>query len=71
MFDSIIGKIDDSFKEVWVDARNPMGSSTKKSLGKIPAGFNPTNQTTNIGKNSMDSNPPKFLRKYFESKEPL
>ena len=29
------------------------------------------NQTTNIGKIPKDSNPPKFLCKSFESKEPL
>ena len=37
-----------------------MGNS-EKNLRKIPIGFNPMNQTTNIGKIPKDSNPPKFL----------
>mgnify|MGYP000924587559 CR=1 FL=1 len=53
-----------------MDARNPMGSSTKNSIGKIPIGFNPMNLTTNVGKNPKDSNPPKVPWNSFESKEP-
>ena len=31
------------------------------SYGKIPMVYNPTNQTTKIGKIPNDQNPPKFL----------
>ena len=57
-------------KEVGVDARIPMGSSTNDSLGKIPIGSNPTNQMTKIGKFPIGFNPPQVLCNSFESKEP-
>ena len=43
-------KTQDSFKEVWVDGMFPMKSSANESYGKIPMVYNPTNQTTKIGK---------------------
>ena len=49
----------------------PMKSSANESYGKIPMVYNPTNQTTKIGKIPNDKNPPKFLRESFESKKPL
>ena len=39
----------------------PMKSSANESYGKIPMVYNPTNQTTKIGKIPNDQNPPKFL----------
>ena len=36
-------------------------SSANESYGKIPMVYNPTNQTTKIGKIPNDQNPPKFL----------
>ena len=39
-----------SFKEVWVDGMFPMKSGANESYGKIPMVYNPTNQTTKIGK---------------------
>ena len=45
-----IEKTQNSFKEVWVDGLFPMKSSANESDGKIPMVYNPTNQTTNIGK---------------------
>ena len=50
-----------------MDVRFPIGSSVKDSLGKIPLGFNPTNQSITIGKNPKDFNPLEFLYKSFES----
>jgi hypothetical protein len=46
-FNTIIAK--DSEKELWVDVGFPLISSAKDSLGKIPMGINPTDQTTIIG----------------------
>ena len=66
-----IEKTQDSFKEVWVDGMFPMKSSANESYGKIPMVYNPTNQTTKIGKIPKDKNPPKFLWESFESKKPL
>ena len=48
-----------------------MKSSTHDSIGKIPIGLNPMNQTTNVGKNPKGSNPLKIPWNSFESKEPL
>ena len=45
-----IEKTQNSFKEVWVDGMFPMKSSANESYGKIPMVYNPTNQTTKIGK---------------------
>ena len=39
----------------------PMKYSANESYGKIPMVYNPTNQTTKIGKIPKDWNPPKFL----------
>ena len=39
----------------------PMKSSANESYGKSPMVYNPTNQTTKIGKIPKDYNPPKFL----------
>ena len=36
-------------------------SSANEPYGKIPMVYNPTNQTTKIGKIPKDQNPPKFL----------
>ena len=47
-------KTHDSFKEVWVDGMFPMKSSANESHGKIPMVYNPTNQTTKIGKIPKD-----------------
>ena len=49
-----IVKKQDSFKEVWVDGMFPMSSSVNESYGKIPMVYNPTNQTTKIGKIPKD-----------------
>ena len=38
------------FQEVWVDGMFSMKSSANESYGKIPMVYNPTNQTTKIGK---------------------
>jgi hypothetical protein len=54
-----------------VDARFPMKFSANDFRGKIPMGFNPTNQTITIGKFPKDLNSPKSLCKSFESKMPL
>ena len=40
-------------KEVGVNVRIPIGSSTKISMGKIPIETIPTNQMSNVGKNTM------------------
>ena len=55
------GKAKKLEKEVEVDVRFPMKSSTKDSVGKIPMGLNPMNQRTNIGKIPKCFNPPKIL----------
>ena len=44
-----------------MDVEIPMGSSTNDSIGKIPIGSNPTNQTSKIGKFPVGLNPPKIL----------
>lgn len=44
--------------------------STNDSLGKNPIGFYPMNQTTNIGKNIKDSNPPKTYAIPLNQKSP-
>ena len=44
-----------------MDGMFPMKSSANESNGKIPMVYNPTNQTTKIGKIPKDQNPPKFL----------
>ena len=49
-----IEKTQNSFKEVWVDGMFPMKSSANESYGKIPMVYNPTNQTTKIGKIPKD-----------------
>ena len=49
-----IEKTHNSFKEVWVDGMFPMKSSANESYGKIPMVYNPTNQTTKIGKIPKD-----------------
>ena len=49
-----IEKMQNSFKEVWVDGMFPMKSSANESYGKIPMVYNPTNQTTKIGKIPKD-----------------
>ena len=54
-----------------MDGMFPMKSSANESYGKIPMVYNPTNQTTKIGKIPKDQKPPKFLRESFESKKPL
>jgi hypothetical protein len=51
VFDAI-GKTKEVKKKVGVDARLPMKSSTHDSIGKFPIGFNPMNQTTDVGKKS-------------------
>ena len=48
-------------KEVEVNVRFPIGSSTNDSLQKIPIGSNPTNQTIKIGKFPIGSNPLNIL----------
>ena len=53
MFDAT-GKTKELKKEVGVDARFPMKCSTHDSVGEIPIGFNPMNQTTNAGKIPKD-----------------
>jgi hypothetical protein len=47
-----------------------MKSSAKNSLGKIPMGVNPTNQTTIIGNIPIGFNPTNFLCKSFKSNKP-
>ena len=47
-------KMQDSFKQVWVDGMFPMKSSENESYGKIPMVYNPTNQKTKIGKIPKD-----------------
>ena len=44
-----------------MDVRFPMKCSTKDFIGKIPMGFNPLNQRTNVGKIPKEFNPPKIL----------
>ena len=61
LFDCVMEKTKDFFQEVGVDVRIPVKCSTNESLGKNPTGFNPTNQTINVGKIPKDSNPPKIL----------
>ena len=40
-------------KEVGVNVRIPIGSSTKIPMGKFPIGTIPMNQMSNVGKNPM------------------
>ncbi|EMS60082.1 hypothetical protein TRIUR3_16642 [Triticum urartu] len=47
-----------------------MGSSTKNSFRKILIGFNPMNQTINIGKIPKDSNPSKSYANPFNQRSP-
>ena len=61
LFDCVTGKTKDFFQEVGVDVGIPVKCSTNEFLKKNPTRFNPTNQTTNVGKIPKDSNPPKFL----------
>ena len=44
-----------------MDVRFPMKYSIKDSVEKIPMGFNPINQRTNIEKILKDFNPPEIL----------
>ena len=60
LFDCATRKTKDFFQEVGVDVRIPVKCSTNESLGKNPIGFNPTNQTTNVGKIPKDYNPSKI-----------
>ena len=57
LFDYVMEKAKDFFQEVGVDVRVAVKCSTNKPLGKNPTTFNSTNQTTNVGKISKDSNP--------------
>ena len=44
-----------------MDIKIPIECSAKEFLGINSIGFNPTNQTTNIGKFAKDSNPSNLL----------
>ena len=57
LFDCVMEKAKDFFQEIGVDVRIIVKCSTNKSSGKNPTRFNSTNQTTNVGKISKNSNP--------------
>ena len=58
------------FHEVWPNAFFLWDLHYKISMGLIPMGYDPTNQTTSIGNFPIGSNPTKILWYSFESKRP-